>query len=84
MLQTLGQKLGREEQAVTYESGLEVVDAVDCQVKAADTYLGERNTQHLAWSSTTRIGQRKWNRVHVELTLQVPHQTSYAVETTWP
>lgn len=60
-------RLGGEERAVTYESGLEVVDAVDCQVEAADTYLGERNTQHLAWSSTSRIGQRKWNCFHMEM-----------------
>lgn len=36
-------------------------------MEAADTYLGVRNTQHLAWSLTTRIGQRQWNCVHVEL-----------------
>jgi NADPH-ferrihemoprotein reductase len=56
MLQVLAQKLGREERAVTYESGLDVVEIEDPKPESPDVYLGEPNSQHLTGSPNSHIG----------------------------
>lgn len=53
MLHILGEKLGREERAMTYEPGLDVLEA--CSLEQADVYLGEPGAQHLKGSPKTNI-----------------------------